>query len=46
MARNANAFPRTSLTGAGTTGVKLKLSTPLPYSKKQYEEVEEEEEQQ
>ena len=48
-----HAFPRTSLTGPGTKGAKLNLSTtrsttstPLPYSQKQYgleEEYEDEE---
>jgi hypothetical protein len=40
-----HAFPRTSLTGPGTTGVRLKLSSPLPYSVRKYKEEQEGEEE-
>jgi len=38
-------FPRTSLTGAGLTGINLELRNPLPYSRQRYEQQEEEQEQ-
>jgi hypothetical protein len=41
-----HAFPRTSLTGPGTTGVRLKVSSPLShYSARKYDEDYEEEDE-
>jgi hypothetical protein len=45
MLAQRHRFPRTSLTGPESTGLKLKLSSQLPYSIKEAEEQEEEEEQ-
>jgi hypothetical protein len=46
MLAHRHRFPRTSLTGPEPTGLKLKLSSQLPYSIKEAEEEEEEQSQQ